>query len=91
MRAFDAKRGEGQNANDLGGPAQRRGKFDGPRKSYGVWGGGEDGGEGSHASWGFQVQAHTENAGSAPDLYEIELAPDGGFTTTRKTEDTIDV
>jgi hypothetical protein len=39
----------------------------------------------------FQVRARAKNAASAVDLYEIGLATDGGFTTTRKSEDTIDV
>src|SRR5437016_705165 len=39
--AFGANEGGGPNANDLDGPTRRKNKFDGPAKSYGVWGGGD--------------------------------------------------
>jgi hypothetical protein len=39
----------------------------------------------------FQVRARSRNIASALDLYEIDLAADGGFSTTRKTDATISV
>jgi hypothetical protein len=41
--------------------------------------------------WQFQVRARAQNASSETDLYEVDLAPDGGFSVERKTADTIDV